>query len=71
MVARINHERTEREALEQQRLELQKQKTKLTTENKKRREDLANLDQKMEKFIDASFSSFQSYFFGQEGGGCV
>ncbi|KAK4680919.1 hypothetical protein QC764_102980 [Podospora pseudoanserina] len=54
MVARINHERTEREALEQQRLELQKQKTKLTTENKKRREDLANLDQKMEKFIDAS-----------------
>lgn len=71
MVARINHERTEREALEQQRLELQKQKTKLTTENKKRREDLANLDQKMEKFIDASLSSFQSYFFGQEGGGCV
>ncbi|KAK0747904.1 Fms-interacting protein-domain-containing protein, partial [Apiosordaria backusii] len=68
MIARINHERAEREALEQQRLELQKQKTKLTTENKKRREDLANLDQHLEKFIDASLSSFQSIFFSQGSG---
>jgi len=54
MVARINHERAEREALEQQRLELQRRKTKLITENKKRREDLANLDKDLEKFIDAA-----------------
>ncbi|KAK4231786.1 Fms-interacting protein-domain-containing protein [Podospora fimiseda] len=54
MVARINHERAEREALEQQRLELQKRKTKLISENKKRREDLANLDKDLEKFIDAA-----------------
>ncbi|KAK4191753.1 Fms-interacting protein-domain-containing protein [Podospora australis] len=54
MVARINHERQEREALEQQRLELQKKKTKLIQENKKRRDDLANLDKDLEKFIDAA-----------------
>jgi THO complex subunit 5 len=52
MVARINHERKEREALEQQRLELQKRKQKLIAENKKRRDDLANLDKDLEKFID-------------------
>ncbi|KAK4164259.1 Fms-interacting protein-domain-containing protein [Cladorrhinum sp. PSN259] len=54
MVARIGHERAEREALEQQRLELQRRKTKLISENKKRREDLANLDKDLEKFIDAA-----------------
>jgi hypothetical protein len=54
MVARINHEREEREALEQQRLELQKRKQKLIAENKKRRDDLANLDKDLEKFIDVS-----------------
>jgi hypothetical protein len=54
MVARINHERAEREALEQQRLELQKRKQKLIAENKKRRDDLANLDKDLEKFIDVS-----------------
>ncbi|KAK3903082.1 Fms-interacting protein-domain-containing protein [Staphylotrichum tortipilum] len=54
MVARINHERAEREALEQQRLELQKRKQKLITENKKRSDDLANLDKDLEKFIDAA-----------------
>ncbi|KAK0657477.1 Fms-interacting protein-domain-containing protein [Cercophora newfieldiana] len=52
--ARINHERKEREALEQQRLELQKRKQALITENKKRRDDLANLDKDLEKFIDAA-----------------
>lgn len=55
MVARITHERQEREALEQQRLELQKRKQKLIAENKKRRDDLANLDLDLEKFIDVSF----------------
>lgn len=54
MVARINHERAEREALELQRLELQKRKQKLIAENKKRRDDLANLDKDLEKFIDVS-----------------
>lgn len=54
MVARIKHERAEREALEQQRLELQKRKQKLIAENKKRRDDLANLDKDLEKFIDVS-----------------
>ncbi|KAK4042448.1 Fms-interacting protein-domain-containing protein [Parachaetomium inaequale] len=54
MVARINHERVEREALESQRLELQKRKQKLIAENKKRRDDLANLDKDLEKFIDAA-----------------
>ena len=56
MVARINHERVEREALESQRLELQKRKQKLIAENKKRRDDLANLDKDLEKFIDVSCS---------------
>lgn len=54
MVARIDHERTEREALEQQRQELLKRKQKLIAENKRRKDDLANLDQDLEKFIDVS-----------------
>ena len=52
MVARIEHERAEREALEQQRQELLKRKLKLVAENKKRKEDLANLDKDLERFID-------------------
>lgn len=56
MAARIEDERTEREALEQQRQELLKRKQKLIAENKKRREDLANLDNDLEKFIDVSYS---------------
>jgi THO complex subunit 5 len=54
MVARIEHERTEREALEQQRQELLKRKQKLIADNKKRKDDLASLDQDLEKFIDVS-----------------
>lgn len=53
-VARIEHERAERETLDQQRQELLKRKIKLVAENKKRREDLANLDKDLEKFIDAA-----------------
>lgn len=56
MAARIEDERVEREALEQQRQELLKRKQKLIAENKKRREDLANLDNDLEKFIDVSCS---------------
>ncbi|PHH74999.1 hypothetical protein CDD82_4630 [Ophiocordyceps australis] len=54
MVARIDHERVEREALEQQRQELLKRKQKLIAENKRRKDDLANLDKDLEKFIDAA-----------------
>ncbi|SPJ78012.1 related to conserved coiled/coiled coil protein [Fusarium torulosum] len=54
MVARIDHERTEREALEQQRQELLKRKQKLIADNKRRKDDLANLDNDLEKFIDAA-----------------
>lgn len=56
-VARIDHERAEREALEQQRQELLKRKQKLIADNKKRRDDLANLDKDLEKFIDVSPAS--------------
>lgn len=54
MVARIEHERAEREALEQHRQELLKRKQKLISDNKKRANDLANLDTNLEKFIDVS-----------------
>lgn len=54
MVARIDHERSEREALEQQRQELLKRKQKLIADNKRRKDDLANLDNDLEKFIDVS-----------------
>ncbi len=55
MTARIAHEKQEREALDRQKSELFKRKLRLTTENKKRKEDLANLDKDLEKFIDVSF----------------
>ncbi|PNH61657.1 hypothetical protein VD0002_g6206 [Verticillium dahliae] len=54
MTARIAHERAQRETLEQQRQELLKRKQKLISENKKRKDDLANLDKDLEKFIDAA-----------------
>ena len=55
MVARIAHEHAEREKLEQARQELLKRKQALITENNKRKEDLASLDQDLEKFIDVCF----------------
>ncbi|PGH01938.1 hypothetical protein AJ79_07769 [Helicocarpus griseus UAMH5409] len=54
MIARINHEHAEREKLEQARQELLKRKQALIAENKKRKDDLANLDQDLERFIDKS-----------------
>ncbi|RMJ21277.1 hypothetical protein PHISP_07856 [Aspergillus sp. HF37] len=54
MIARINQEHAEREKLEQARQELLKRKQALIAENKKRKDDLANLDQDLEKFIDAA-----------------
>lgn len=58
MIARIDHERAEREALEQQRQELLKRKQKLIADNKRRKDDLANLDQDLEKFIDVRLPCF-------------
>ncbi|TQS32218.1 hypothetical protein Golomagni_07473 [Golovinomyces magnicellulatus] len=52
MYARIEHERAERETLESRRQELLKRKQKLIAENTRRKDDLANLDQDLEKFID-------------------
>ncbi|PYH98167.1 hypothetical protein BO71DRAFT_438254 [Aspergillus ellipticus CBS 707.79] len=52
MIARINHEHGEREKLEQARQELLKRKQALIAENNKRKEDLASLDQDLERFID-------------------
>ncbi|KAI2613537.1 Fms-interacting protein-domain-containing protein [Hypoxylon fragiforme] len=54
MIARIEHERSEREGLEQKRNEFLKRKQKLIADNKKRKDDLANLDKELEKFIDAA-----------------
>ncbi|KAI9704100.1 MAG: hypothetical protein M1836_006961 [Candelina mexicana] len=54
MIARINHEHAEREALEQARQGLLKKKQGLIAGNKKRKEDLENLDVHLEKFVDAA-----------------
>ncbi len=55
MFARINHELSEREALEQTRQGLLKTKQSLIAENKKRKEDLASLDKDLETSIDVSW----------------
>ena len=65
MIARIQHEKEEREKLEAQRQELLKRKQGLIKENQKRREDLASLDVDLERFIDAA-RPIQRIF---EGGG--
>ncbi len=52
MVARISYEKAEREKLEQQRQELVKRKSKLISDNKRRRDDLTSLDMDLERFID-------------------
>ena len=57
MIARINHELAEREALEQARQSLLKKKQSLIADNKKRKDDLASLDKDLEKFIDVSSRS--------------
>ena len=56
MFARIEHERVERETLEQQRQELLKRKQKLIADNKRGKDDLASLDNDLEKFIDVSLN---------------
>lgn len=61
MIARINHEHSERETLEQERQGLLKKKQGLIAENKKRKDDLASLDSDLEKFIDVSPNSSTPY----------
>jgi hypothetical protein len=51
-IARIEHEHKGRLALEEQRQRLLKKKEALIQANKKRKDDLANLDKDLEKFID-------------------
>lgn len=55
-IARIDHEHAERVKLEELRQGLLKKKQGLIADNKKRKEDLANLDKDLEKFIDVSVS---------------
>jgi THO complex subunit 5 len=54
MIARIAHEYTERQALEERRQGLLKMKQGLIAENNRRKEDLANLDKDLELFIAAA-----------------
>ena len=46
-------------ALEEQRQGLLKKKQGLIADNKKRKDDLANLDKDLEKFIDVSSCAFK------------
>lgn len=50
MIARLNNEKVVREELEKQRKELLVKKQALTAENKKRKDDLASLDEQLKKF---------------------
>lgn len=50
MIARLNNEKAVRENLEKQRKELLMKKQSLIAENKKRKEDLASLDEQLKKF---------------------
>lgn len=57
-IARIHNEHAERLALEEQRQGLLKKKQGLIADNKKRKDDLANLDKDLEKFIDVRYRYF-------------
>lgn len=50
MIARLNNEKAVREDLEKQRKELVAKKQALIAENKRRKEDLASLDEQLKKF---------------------
>ena len=63
MLARINHELSEREALEHARQALLKKKQSLIADNKKRKDDLASLDKDLETFIDVRFSQTPLFHF--------
>lgn len=61
MYARIEHELSAREALEQARQALLRKKQSLIADNKKRKEDLASLDKDLETFIDVSSGPHGSF----------
>ena len=65
MFARINHELSERELLEQERQGLLKKKQGLIADNKKRKDDLASLDKDLETFIDVCDSGLQATSCGR------
>jgi hypothetical protein len=50
MIARLKNEKVVREELEKQRTELLVKKQALIAENKKRKDDLASLDEQLKKF---------------------
>ena len=52
MVARLHNEKAVREDLERQRKELLAKKQSLIAENKKRKDDLASLDEQLKRFIE-------------------
>lgn len=52
MIARLHNEKAIREDLERQRKELLAKKQSLIAENKKRKDDLASLDEQLKKFIE-------------------
>lgn len=54
MIARLNDEKVVREELERKRKELVVKKGELVMENKKRKEELAGLDELLRKFIESS-----------------
>jgi THO complex subunit 5 len=54
MVARINHEHAERQALEEQRQGLLKKKQSLIAENNKKKDLLGALDKEVEKFVTSA-----------------
>lgn len=53
MIARINHEHSERQALEEQRQQLLKKKQSLIADNNKKKDELASLDKEIEKFLNS------------------
>ncbi|KAF7845657.1 hypothetical protein BT93_L1388 [Corymbia citriodora subsp. variegata] len=54
MIARINHEHAERQALEEQRQGLLKKKQSLIAQNNEKKEELTGLDKEVEKFVNAA-----------------
>lgn len=61
MIARINHEHAERQALEEQRQGLLKKKQSLIADNNKKKDHLAALDKDIEKFLNSASSVQQKF----------
>lgn len=57
MIARLDNEKFVRQELEKQRRELLAKKQALIAENKRRKDDLASLDEQLKKFSECIFSS--------------